>query len=67
MRVKAFNSAKISKYDGYQQGLASLVYKVFDKRSFGANTSGGVITRAWSETVDRQDKSGIEEVKLRIS
>ena len=27
---KAFNIAKNPKYDGYQRGLASMVYKVFD-------------------------------------
>ena len=33
---KAFNIAKDPKYDGYQKGLASMVYKVFDKKSKGA-------------------------------
>ena len=32
LRVKAFNIAKNPKYDGYQRGLASIVYKLFDKR-----------------------------------
>ena len=27
LRDKAFNIAKYSKYDGYQHGLASMVYK----------------------------------------
>ena len=30
---KAFNIAKYPKYDGYQRGLASMVYKFFDKKS----------------------------------
>ena len=33
LRDKAFNTAKSSKYDGYQHGLASMVYKLFDKKS----------------------------------
>ena len=33
LRDKAFNIAKNPKYDGYQRGLASMVYKVFDKKS----------------------------------
>ena len=33
LRDKAFNIAKNSKYDGYQRGLASMVYKIFDKMS----------------------------------
>ena len=32
-RDKAFNIAKNPKYDGYQRGLASMVYKFFDKKS----------------------------------
>ena len=32
---KAFNIAKNPKYDGYQRGLASLVYNKFDKKSYG--------------------------------
>ena len=35
-RNKAFNIAKNSKYDGYQRGLASMVYKFFDKKSTGS-------------------------------
>ena len=30
-RDKVFNIAKNPKYDGYQRGLASMVYKFFDK------------------------------------
>ena len=33
LRNKAFNIAKNQKYDGYQRGLASMVYKFFDKKS----------------------------------
>ena len=32
LRDKAFNIAKNPKYDRYQRGLASMVYKFFDKR-----------------------------------
>ena len=32
LRDKAFNIAKNSKYDGYHSGLASMVYKFFDKK-----------------------------------
>ena len=33
LRDKAFNIAKNPRYDGYQRGLASRVYKFFDKKS----------------------------------
>ena len=32
LRDKAFNIAKNPKYDGYQRGLASVVYNFFDKK-----------------------------------
>ena len=35
LRDKAFNIAKNPKYDGYQRGLVSMVYKFFDKKSAG--------------------------------
>ena len=40
LRDKAFNIAKNPKHDGYQRGLASMVYKFFDKKSAssGVNT-----------------------------
>ena len=33
LRDKAFNIAKNPNYGGYQRGLASMVYKFFDKKS----------------------------------
>ena len=35
LRDKAFEIASNSKYDEYQRGLASMVYKIFDKKSTG--------------------------------
>ena len=35
LRDNTFNIAKNPKYDGYQRGLASMVYKCFDKRLLG--------------------------------
>ena len=36
LRDKAFNVAKNPKYDGYERGLASMVYIFFDKKSAGS-------------------------------
>ena len=36
LRDKAFNIASNPSYDGYQRGLASMVYKFFDKKSMGS-------------------------------
>ena len=39
LRDKAFNIAKNPKHNGYQIGLASMIYNFFDKKS-----SGSVVT-----------------------
>ena len=39
LRDKAFNLAKNPKYDGYQRGLASMVFKLFDKKSTGSSVN----------------------------
>ena len=36
LRDKAFNIAEDPKYDGYQRGLASIVYKFFNKKTTGS-------------------------------
>ena len=39
LRDKAFKIASDPKYDGYQRGLASMVYKFFDKKSSGSGVT----------------------------
>ena len=39
LRNKAFNIAKNPKYDRHQRGLASMVYKYFDKKSTGSGVN----------------------------
>ena len=39
LRDKAFEIASNPKYDGYQRGLASMVYRFFDKKSSGSGIS----------------------------
>ena len=41
LRDKAFEIASNPKYDGYQRGFASMVYKFFDKKSASLNKSSG--------------------------
>ena len=36
LRDKTFNIAKDPKFDGYQRGMASMVYKFFDKMAIGS-------------------------------
>ena len=44
LRDKQFNIAKTSKYDGYKRGLASMVYKFFDKKASGSGIKNENIT-----------------------
>ena len=39
LRDKAFNIAKSPKYDGYQRGLATMVYKFFDEKTTGSGVT----------------------------
>ena len=39
LRDKAYNIANNPEYDGYQRGLATMVYKFFDKKSMGSGTA----------------------------
>ena len=41
--IKAFNTAKIPNYNGYQRGLASMVYYFFDKK----NSGGAIKKKLW--------------------
>ena len=52
LRDKVFHIAKNPKYDGYQRGLASMVYKAFDKESSGS----GISTLAKKFTVNNEIK-----------
>ena len=42
LRDRAFKIGSNPKYVGYQRGLASLVYKLFDKKSSGSGTENEV-------------------------
>ena len=53
---KAFNIAKNPKYDGYQRGLASMVYKLFDKKTSGSDI----------EMQNMSDQQLAEELNRRI-
>ena len=44
LRDKAFNIAKNPKYDGYQRGIASMVYKFVDKESSGRTVKNANIS-----------------------
>ena len=41
LKDKAFKTASDPKYDGYERGLASMIYRFFDKKSSSLNKSSG--------------------------
>ena len=43
LRDKAYDVARNPEYDGYQRGLASIVYKCFDKKSTGSGIASASI------------------------
>ena len=62
LRDKAYNIASNPKYDGYQRGLASMVYKFFDKKS---TAGSGKIKSSSSILADELHKPVIRKFKKR--
>ena len=61
LRDKAFEIAKNPKYDGYQRGLPSIVYKVFDKKC----SESGVATEPDYQLANELHKQIIRKFKRR--
>ena len=61
LRNKAFKIASDSKYDSYQRGLASMVYKFFDKLSSGS----GVATEPNYQLANELHRQIIRKFKRR--
>ena len=62
LRDKAFRIASNPKYDGYQRGLASMVYKCFDKKSNGS----GITTNEFNyQLANELHKPVIKKLKKR--
>ena len=67
MRDKAFNIATILIYDGCQRGLASIVYKVFDKKtSVGAIKNEDMSNKELAEEFHKPIIRKFEKRKLLI-
>ena len=61
LRDNAFKIASDPKYDGYQRGLASMVYKFFDKKSSGS----GIINESNYQLANELHKPIIRKFKKR--
>ena len=58
LRDIVFNIAKDPKYDGYKRGLASMVYKFFDKKTSGSSIKN-------EKTTDAQLAEGLHKPIIR--
>ena len=63
LQDKAFKIASNQKYDGYQRGLTSMVYKFFDKKSSGS----GLLLSSASQIVDNKENIRlVDELHMSI-
>ena len=65
LRDKAFNIAKNPKYDGYQRGLSSMVYNVFDKKSIGSRVAANNVIKQNIQLADELHKPVIRKFEKR--
>ena len=61
LKDKAFRIASDPNYDGYQRGLASMVYKFFDKKSSGS----GIVNEPNYQLANELHKPIIRKFKKR--
>ena len=61
LRDKAFKIASDPKYDAYQRGLASMLYKFFDIKSKGS----GIINESSYQSANELHKPVIKKLKKR--
>ena len=65
LRGKSFKIASDQKYDGYQRGLASMVYKFFDKKSQGSGVADNNVTKQNIQLADELHKPIIRKFRKR--
>ena len=74
LKIKAFDIAKDPKYDGYQKGLASMVYKFFDSKvaspdkkseGSGAKHVNTKLIPQYEQLADELHKPIIRKIKKR--
>ena len=64
LRNKAFNIAKNPKFDRYQRGLASMVYKYFQKKSKGSVVNIGV--KLNEQLSEELHKPNFKKIKVQL-
>ena len=62
---KAFNITKNPKHHGYQRGIASMVYKCFDKKNFGNDTENeNISSKKLAEELQKPIIRKFNKIKL---
>ena len=64
LEEKAFNIAKNPKYDGYQRGLASMLYNFFDSKLKGSGVANNEIKQNL-QLAEELHKPSIRKLKKR--
>ena len=67
LRDKAFKIASDQKYDGYQRGLASMIYKFFHKKSQGSGVANNNENTQLAEELHKPIIRKFEKRKLYSS
>ena len=67
LKDKAYDIASNQKYDGYQRGLAGMVYKLFDKKSMGSGITRNTAKSSSSILADELHKPIIRKFNSRFS
>ena len=65
LKDKTFTIAKNPKYDGCQRGLASMVYKFFDKKSSGSRVAANNVMKQNIQLADELHQPIIRKFEKR--
>ena len=66
LHEKAFHIIKNWKYDGYQPGLASMVYKFFNKKTSGGTVKNeNISNKEWAEELLKPIIKKFKERKIQ--
>ena len=65
LKDKAYHVASNPEYDGYRRGLASMVYKFFDKKSMGSGTAKSTVEPSSLILADELHKPVIKKFNKR--
>ena len=66
MKDRAYKIARNPKYDGYQKGLESMVYKFFDKKTRSEVSVNDELAQELNKVVIKNSKEGNYMLGLKV-